>query len=177
MTLRTGSRCATPPSPTATNTLSMPSHPPLEGRSADFSQRGVRCVRQNSYALYTRRRVHSFQIQGSASAPLAPIAATTPDSEFSLGSKLHDGRLPPPSMSEAHRAVYRRRLASHRASHRVLKHQPARPLLALLLPNHLALLINTSSSPFKYGSNEHALERLPAACAVIVPASQLCAQV
>jgi hypothetical protein len=49
-----------------------------------FSVRGARSVRQNSYASYTRRRVHSFQLQGSASAPLAPIAAAKPDSDFSL---------------------------------------------------------------------------------------------
>jgi hypothetical protein len=49
-----------------------------------FSVRGARSVRQNSHASYTRRRVHSFQLQGSASAPLAPIAAAKPDSDFLL---------------------------------------------------------------------------------------------
>jgi hypothetical protein len=47
----------------------------------------ARCAkreRQNSYASYTRMRVHSFQLQGSASMPLAPIAAAMPDSNFSL---------------------------------------------------------------------------------------------
>jgi hypothetical protein len=84
MPLRAGCGCAAPPSPTAANTFSMPSNPPPEGRSADLSLRGARSVRQKSYASYTRRRVHSFQLQGSASTPLAPIAAATPDSNFSL---------------------------------------------------------------------------------------------
>ncbi len=58
--------------------------PPPRGCSADFSVRGVRSVRQNSYTSYTRRRVHSFQLQGSASTPLVPIAGPKPDSDFLL---------------------------------------------------------------------------------------------
>ena len=47
--------------------------------------------------------------------------------------------------------------------------QPARPFLALLLPNHLALFTDRLNSTFRCSSDEHVSERLPATGAVVVP--------
>jgi len=59
-------------------------------------------------------------------------------------------------------------LTSQHARNRVLKHQPARPLLALCLPNNhlVALLVHKAadgSSKRASGSEEHVRERLAAA--------------
>ena len=83
MPLRAGEGWAAPPSPTAANTFSIPSKPPSWGcLPSTGAWRGARSVRQKSYASCTRSRVHSFQIQGSGSLPLA--LAATPASDFSL---------------------------------------------------------------------------------------------
>jgi hypothetical protein len=69
----------------------------------------ARCSKRetNSYASYTRKRVHSFQLQGSALTPL-PMSAAKPDADFSLQIERcpTDVPLPPPGVSEAHRAPH-----------------------------------------------------------------------
>ena len=63
MSLRAGGGCAPPPRPTAANTFSMPSNPPSEGPSVDFSLHGARSVRRNPYTSHTRKRVHSLLVE------------------------------------------------------------------------------------------------------------------
>ena len=70
------------------------------------------------------------------------------------------------------RTVHPCTLTSHHAQNRILKHQPAGALLALLLSNPIALIINSTNVPSKAtsSSKEHIRKRFAAACVMIGPA-------